>query len=146
MQHQQIAPLTTEQCALFLRSGAQVSSKDRLKQYASFNLSEIFKKNNVPSTIFLCSLLCQQKFSASIASVFPIYAGQLPVPFVPVRSAVLDDLSAHLNSQRNLAIRAARMGAEDAAAQKLAVAMGLGAFIKQQLGKAFAPPAGDGTA
>ena len=46
-------------------------------------------------------------------------------------------VSAHLDRQGNLANHVARVGADHAAAQDLAVAVGFGGVIKQQLGNAF---------
>ena len=57
--------------------------------------------------------------------------------------ANVDGVGAHLDRQGNLADHVAGVGADDAAAQDLAVAVGLGGIVKQQLGDAFArtPPA-----
>ena len=52
----------------------------------------------------------------------------------------------HLNRQSNLANHVTRMRADHAAAQDLAVAMGLGAVIKQQLGDALVAAICDGAA
>ena len=52
----------------------------------------------------------------------------------------------HLDGQRNLADHVARMGADHAAAQDLAVAMRLRRIIKQQLGDAFVAAIGNGAA
>ncbi len=46
--------------------------------------------------------------------------------------------------QRHFANHVARMRADHAAAQDLAVAVGLGGVIKQQLGNPFVAPIGDG--
>jgi hypothetical protein len=53
---------------------------------------------------------------------------------------------AHLDGQRDFANQVARVGADDAAAQNLAVAMRFGAVVKQQLGEAFGAPVGRGAA
>ena len=55
-------------------------------------------------------------------------------------------VGAHFDGQGDLADHVARMGADDAAAQDLAVAVALGAVVEQQLGEAFVAPVGDGAA
>ena len=52
----------------------------------------------------------------------------------------------HLNPQRALANHVARVRANHATAQDLAVAVGLGGVIKQQLGHTFVAAIGDGAA
>ena len=53
---------------------------------------------------------------------------------------------AHLDRQRDLADHVARVRADDAAAEDLAVAVGLGGIIEQQLGEAFVAAVGNGAA
>ncbi len=54
---------------------------------------------------------------------------------------------AHLYSQSHFANQVACIGADDAAAQNLAMAMGFGAVVEQQLGQALGAAVGDdGTA
>jgi len=53
------------------------------------------------------------------------------------RLADVHRIRAHLNRQRNLADHVARVRADHAAAQNLAVAMGFRAIVKQQLDDAF---------
>jgi hypothetical protein len=53
------------------------------------------------------------------------------------RLADIDRVGAHFNGQRNLADHVACVGADDAAAQNLAVAVRLRAVVKQQLGGDF---------
>jgi hypothetical protein len=62
------------------------------------------------------------------------------------RLANVHCIGAHLNGQGNLANHVAGVGAHHAAAQNLAVAMGLRAVVKQQLGDALIPAVGDGAA
>ena len=52
----------------------------------------------------------------------------------------------HLNRQRHFANHVARMRADHAAAQDLAVAVGFWAVIKQQLGDTFVAAIGNGAA
>ncbi len=51
--------------------------------------------------------------------------------------ANVDGVRAYFNRQRNLANHVARMRADHATAQNLAVAVGLGLIIKQQFGETF---------
>ena len=53
------------------------------------------------------------------------------------RLADIQGISPHLNRQRNLTNHVTRMRADHAATQDLAVAMGFGAVVKQQLGSGF---------
>ena len=53
-------------------------------------------------------------------------------------------ISAHLYRQCNLADHVACMRADDAAAQNLAVAMGLRAVVKQEFGETLVSAIGDG--
>ena len=55
-------------------------------------------------------------------------------------------VGAHFDGQSDLANHVACMGAHDAAAQNLAVAMGLGRVVEQQLGVALVAAVGDGAA
>ena len=55
-------------------------------------------------------------------------------------------VGAHLDGQRNLANHVARVGADHAAAQDLAVTMRLWAVVKQQLGHGLKAADGSGTA
>ena len=55
-------------------------------------------------------------------------------------------VGAHLDGQRDLADHVARVGAYHSPAQDLAVAVGFGAIVKQQLGDAFVAAIGNGTA
>ena len=55
-------------------------------------------------------------------------------------------VGAHLDGQGNLANHVARMPADHAAAQELAVAMRLRRVVEQQLGHALVAAIGDGTA
>ena len=70
----------------------------------------------------------------------------------PKRGVRVDGLAdihrvrAHLDRQRNLANHVARMRANHAAAQDLAVAVCLGRIVKQQLGDAFVAAIGNGAA
>jgi hypothetical protein len=52
----------------------------------------------------------------------------------------------HLDGQGDLADHVTRVGADHAAAQDLAVAVGFGAVVKQQLGDAFVAAIGNGAA
>ena len=53
-------------------------------------------------------------------------------------------ISAHLDGECDLTNHVARMGADDAATQNLAVTLGLRAVIKQQFGETFVAAIGDG--
>ena len=55
-------------------------------------------------------------------------------------------VGAHLYGQRNFAQHVARVGADDAAALDLAVAMSFRAVVKQELGKALGAAVGGGAA
>jgi hypothetical protein len=55
-------------------------------------------------------------------------------------------IRAHFDGERNFANHGADMGADDATAQYLAVAVGLGGIIEQQLGEAFVATVGNGAA
>ena len=58
--------------------------------------------------------------------------------------ADVNRFGAHLNGQGNLADHVPGVGAHDAATQDLALAMRLGAVVKEQLGKALIAAIGDG--
>ncbi len=60
--------------------------------------------------------------------------------------ADIDRIGAHLDGQRNLANHVARMRADHAAAQYLAVAMRFRRVVEQQLGEAFVAAIGKGAA
>jgi hypothetical protein len=60
--------------------------------------------------------------------------------------ANVDGVCAHLNGQGHFTNHVARVGAHHAAAQDLAVTMGLRAVVKQQFGHAFVAPIGNGAA
>ena len=62
------------------------------------------------------------------------------------RLADVYGISPHLNRQGNFANHVARVGADHAAAQNLAVAVGFGGIIKQQLGDTFIAAIGNGAA
>ena len=62
------------------------------------------------------------------------------------RLADIDRVSADFDGQRDLANHVARMRADHATAQDLAVAMRLGAVVKQQLGEALVAAVGNGAA
>ena len=61
------------------------------------------------------------------------------------RLADVYGICTHFNGQSNLADHVASVRADHAAAEDLAVAVGLGAVIKQQLGDTFIPAIGDGS-
>ncbi len=60
--------------------------------------------------------------------------------------ADVDGIGAHFDGECNFTDHVAGVGADDAAAQNLAVAMGFGGIIEQQLGEAFVPALGHGAA
>ena len=62
------------------------------------------------------------------------------------RLANVHGICAHLNRQGDLTDHVARMRADHAAAQDLAVTMRLWRVVEQQLGDAFVAPVGNGTA
>ena len=62
------------------------------------------------------------------------------------RLADIDRVSAHLDGQRHFADHVARMRADHAAAQNLAVAVRFRAVVEQQLGLAFIAAIGNGAA
>jgi mRNA interferase HicA len=62
------------------------------------------------------------------------------------RLANVHRIRTHLDGQGNLANHVARMRANHAAAKNLAVAMGFGAVVKQQLGDTLVAAVGNGTA
>ena len=62
------------------------------------------------------------------------------------RLADIDRVCAHFNGQRNLANHVAGVRADHTAAEYLAVAVGLWAVIKKQLGDAFVAAVGNGEA
>ena len=62
------------------------------------------------------------------------------------RLADVHRICARFNRQRDLADHVARMRANHATAQHLAVAVGLIAVVKQQLGDTFVSAIGDGAA
>ena len=55
-------------------------------------------------------------------------------------------VSAHLNGQCDFANHVARMGANDAAAQDLAVTVRFGRIVEQQFGETFVASVGNGAA
>ena len=60
---------------------------------------------------------------------------------VPVNRLVnVHRVCAHLDGQRDLAQHVTGVGADDAAAQDLAVAMGFRAVVEQEFAKAFGAP------
>ena len=62
------------------------------------------------------------------------------------RLADIDRICAHLYGQRNLTNHVARMRADHAATEDLAVTVGLIAVVKQQLGDTFIAAIGNGAA
>ena len=56
------------------------------------------------------------------------------------RLADVHRVRAHLNGQRDLAQHITRVGADDAAAQALAVAMGFRAVVEQEFGETLGAP------
>ena len=62
------------------------------------------------------------------------------------RLADVDGICTHLDGQCNLTNHVAREGADHAAAQNFAVAMGLGRIVKQQFGNTFVAAIGNGAA